>query len=359
MNTKELKKVIENADDAYYATQYDKAIRLYKQVLEFDPKNKHARNQLQKAEFNRPLKSKLEDLPIEALQLYKRSRSFIAIGDLAEARKLLKQAVASAAKVGVDFLDAKDLLTNIQNASRAEGYKKKAYKDLINRQWLKAEENLGIAIVMDPTNHTIQILRADLRSLLKAQVLVQQLNSATNGSKDFLKVDRELKEILESTKETYVLNSLWQELFETRNKIIKRDSLDNTFQYDIFISYSHTDEAWVRNELLPTLERHGLKICIDYRDFVAGKAAIINMQDASESSRHTLLVLTPRWVESEWTLYESILARTEDPAGLERRTIPLLLEKCKPPKFISMLTWVNFTDKKREVEAWQNLFKSL
>jgi len=134
---------------------------------------------------------------------------------------------------------------------------------------------------------------------------------------------------------------------------------ETEFKYDVFISYSHKDEAWVRSILLPTLEKQGLKVCIDYRDFIAGKPAIINMADASETSRHTLLVLTPRWVESEWTLYESILSRTDDPSGLQRRTIPLLLEKCNVPKFISMLSWVDFTDKKREKEAWQNLFKSL
>lgn len=134
---------------------------------------------------------------------------------------------------------------------------------------------------------------------------------------------------------------------------------ETEFKYDVFVSYSHKDEEWVRNVLLPTLEKQGLKVCIDFRDFIAGKPAIINMQDASEASRHTILVLTPRWVDSEWTLYESILSRTDDPSGLQRRTIPLLLEKCNVPKFISMLSWVDFTDKKRVIEAWQNLFKSL
>ena len=134
---------------------------------------------------------------------------------------------------------------------------------------------------------------------------------------------------------------------------------ETEFKYDVFISYSHKDEEWVRNVLLPTLEQHGLKVCIDYRDFIAGKPAIINMADASETSCHTVLVLTPRWVESEWTLYESILFRTDDPSGLQRRTIPLLLEKCDVPKFISMLSWVDITNKKHENEAWQNIFKSL
>ncbi len=354
-----IQELIENADNAYYATKYDKAIQLYKRVLESDPKNKHARKQLQKAEFNRPLKSKLEDLPTDALQLYKRSRSFISIGDLAGARKLLKQSIESAEKAGVDFLDAKDLLRNIQSAFKAEGFKKKATKELNRQQWIKAEANLNVAIDLDPTDHSLQILQSDLRKLLKAQKLLQQLSIFDGGSKDCKKIDKEFHEILELTKETTALSALWQELLATCKKLKERGLPDERFAYDIFVSYSHKDEIWVRTELLPTLERHGLKICIDYRDFIAGKAAIINMQDASESSRYTVLVLTPKWVESEWALYESILSRTEDPAGLQRRTIPLQLEKCKPPKFISMLTWVDFTNKKHETEAWQNLFKSL
>jgi tetratricopeptide (TPR) repeat protein len=135
--------------------------------------------------------------------------------------------------------------------------------------------------------------------------------------------------------------------------------MDMTYDYDVFISYSHKDEDWVLNILLPTLEQQGVKTCIDFRDFLAGTAAIVNMQDAIKKSHHALLVLTTNWVESEWTLYESILMRTKDPGGLQRRTIPLLLEKCEVPEFISILTWVDFTSKTREKQAWENLFKSL
>jgi hypothetical protein len=131
------------------------------------------------------------------------------------------------------------------------------------------------------------------------------------------------------------------------------------FDYDVFISYSHKDEGWVRWTLLPTLEKQGVKVCIDFRDFTAGKAAVLNMQDAYARSLHTLLVMTPDWLSSEWTLYESLLARTDDPAGLQRRTIPLMVKRCNPPPFLSLLTWVDFSDPKREKEAWQSLFRAL
>ena len=49
------------------------------------------------------------------------------------------------------------------------------------------------------------------------------------------------------------------------------------FAYDVFISYSHRDKAWVRGELLPRLESAGLKVCVDYRDFRIGAPIIKEM----------------------------------------------------------------------------------
>jgi len=126
----------------------------------------------------------------------------------------------------------------------------------------------------------------------------------------------------------------------------------------MFISYSHQDEDWVVNTLLPRLEEAGLRACIDFRDFIAGKPALVNMQDAVKHSRHTLLILTPAWVESQWTFYESLLTRTADPAGLQRRTVPLRLQPCELPEFISLLSWVDFRPDRQDI-AWRQLLTAL
>jgi hypothetical protein len=39
------------------------------------------------------------------------------------------------------------------------------------------------------------------------------------------------------------------------------------YTYDVFISYSHPDHAWVWDELLPRLEGAAPRVCIDDRDF--------------------------------------------------------------------------------------------
>ena len=131
------------------------------------------------------------------------------------------------------------------------------------------------------------------------------------------------------------------------------------YTYDVFVSYSHQDEDWVTNTLLPRVEEAGLRACIDFRNFTPGRPALLNMQDAAKHSRHTLLVLTPAWVESQWTLYESLLTRTADPAGLQRRTVPLRLRPCELPESISMLTWVDFTRPDRRDIAWTQLLTAL
>ncbi len=112
----------------------------------------------------------------------------------------------------------------------------------------------------------------------------------------------------------------------------------------IFISYSHHDRPWVWEWLLPRLEAAGLKVLIDDRDFTVGAAVLDNIEDAVEASRRTLLVLTPSWVASEWTSFESLLLQTGDPTGLRGRLLPLLLETCDPPKRLGIFTYADFRD---------------
>jgi len=115
------------------------------------------------------------------------------------------------------------------------------------------------------------------------------------------------------------------------------------YRYDIFISYSHTGLKWVRDELVSRLERDGLRVCIDYRDFEVGAPSLINMERAVDDSRHTIAVLTPRYIESEWCEFEALLVGTNDPAGRRRKLLPLLLESCSMPKRIAHLTIIDFT----------------
>ncbi len=131
------------------------------------------------------------------------------------------------------------------------------------------------------------------------------------------------------------------------------------FKYDVFISYSSANKDWVRKDLLSALEKAGLKVCIDFRDFKAGKPAIKNMRDGILESRHTLLVLTEAYLKSGWTEFENLISQTLDPANQKGRVIPMLKEKCNPSLEISYLTYVNFYNPDDWDIAWKQLLEAL
>ncbi len=131
------------------------------------------------------------------------------------------------------------------------------------------------------------------------------------------------------------------------------------FAYDVFISYSHRDKAWVRRELLPRLESAGLKVCVDYRDFRIGAPIVKEMERAVLTSRHTLAVLTPAYLDSAWADFEALMIATLDPAGRKARFLPLLLELCELPTRIGYVGHADFTTPDDIDLAWQLLFAAL
>lgn len=132
------------------------------------------------------------------------------------------------------------------------------------------------------------------------------------------------------------------------------------FDYDVFISYSSKDKAWVRGELLQRIEAAGLKAFIDFRDFTRGAPSIKECERGVEKSRKTLLVLTPNYVDdSESGEMENIMAQTLSPANHDLRMIPLLKADCKKPLRIGALTHIDFSDGADLDLAWRQLLTAL
>lgn len=127
--------------------------------------------------------------------------------------------------------------------------------------------------------------------------------------------------------------------------------------YDVFISYSPEDQAWVHDWLLSRLEATNLRVAIDFRDFVIGMPRIENIERAIENSRRTVVVLTPEWLDSEWNAFEALLLRAADPAARRRKLLPLLLKPCDLPKTITALKLepADF----RQSRNWERQFKRL
>jgi TIR domain len=132
-----------------------------------------------------------------------------------------------------------------------------------------------------------------------------------------------------------------------------------TDSYDVYISYHPADKEWARKELLPLLEKNGLHVTIDFRDFEIGVPKIVNIERAVERSRHTLIVMTPDWVRSEWNEFQGLLASTANPTGLQQKLIPLMYKSCTPPARIAFLEVADLTDpEEREIQL-DRLIRSL
>src|SRR5215468_2191796 len=128
-------------------------------------------------------------------------------------------------------------------------------------------------------------------------------------------------------------------------------------QYDVFISYSHRDRAWVTTELRPKLEQAGLKVCIDGEQFEAGAPSQINMAEKVKQSRRFIAVFTRAWVQSDWSQYEALIAAQDDPIGKKRRLIFLKLESCEIPVHFQQLTFLDFQSINEG--SWRHLITQL
>lgn len=84
---------------------------------------------------------------------------------------------------------------------------------------------------------------------------------------------------------------------------LKEDELDEDRYYDAFISFSHEDETFVIEELMPKLDSD-FKICVHYRDWVAGEMIPTQITRSIETSRRTIVVLSKKFVKSLWGLLE-------------------------------------------------------
>jgi hypothetical protein len=132
---------------------------------------------------------------------------------------------------------------------------------------------------------------------------------------------------------------------------------ESTGLYDVFLSYSHKDREWVHEYLAKRLRAEGVRVVIDSDDFEVGDYSVVAMETAVANSRHTLAVLTPDWVQSRWTAFESLLAFVEDP--LSHKLLPLLLKPCEIPRRLQRLVYADFTELPRREAEFLKILRAI
>ena len=158
---------------------------------------------------------------------------------------------------------------------------------------------------------------------------------------------------------------LWSRV--TRNMTHSDVELDDAvYERDAFVCYNSNDSGWVCHDLLENLERHQISTVIHHRDFLPGSALEETINESIAKSRHTVLVLSPDFLSSNWCLLEMHLARSriisegrdvivpiilrEFPASLLSRTLEGILS-------ISYLEWTD--DPEGQALFWDKLTTKL
>jgi len=115
------------------------------------------------------------------------------------------------------------------------------------------------------------------------------------------------------------------------------------YKYDLFVSYSGADRAWVEGYLIDALAQAGIRWHSEAA-FPLGASRLIECERAIRQSRRTLLVLSPGYMADDADQFIDLLAQTY---GQETRTwpvIPLTVRPVKLPSRLAMLVALDATD---------------
>ncbi|XP_061235897.1 toll-like receptor 1 isoform X1 [Neopsephotus bourkii] len=103
-------------------------------------------------------------------------------------------------------------------------------------------------------------------------------------------------------------------------------------QFHAFVSYSERDVLWVKDELIPNLEKGEgcVQLCQHERNFIPGKSIVENIINCIEKSYKSIFVLSPNFVQSEWCHYELYFAHHKLFSENSNSLILILLEPIPP-----------------------------
>ncbi|KAK3104074.1 hypothetical protein FSP39_024221 [Pinctada imbricata] len=145
---------------------------------------------------------------------------------------------------------------------------------------------------------------------------------------------------------------------------------DDIYDFDAFISYADEDRSFAFHEMLKNVEEAGnLRICCHNRDFIPGVDIAENITRAIHSSRRTICVMSPNYLNSYWCRFELNMARMESIYSRKGEEILFLvlykgIEQCEIPTVVIDLidkkSYIEFPDDPQgNVVFWNNIRRTI
>ncbi len=127
---------------------------------------------------------------------------------------------------------------------------------------------------------------------------------------------------------------------------------------DFFISYTAADVRWAKWIAWVLEEKQKYTTVLQAWDFVPGSNFVLEMQRATASASRTIAVLSPDYLRSVYAQPEWAAAFAQDPEGIKRKLIPVMVIDCTLDGLLKTLVYINLVNLTEE-ESENALFNGL
>lgn len=125
--------------------------------------------------------------------------------------------------------------------------------------------------------------------------------------------------------------------------------------FDVFVSYHSGDADWVV-ALKTALESAGVRVWLDRDQIRGGDRFVSRLEQALNSVRCVILVVSPGSLGSDWVQDEYHFALRRGNTGTAAlRLIPVLIDDAELPGFLANRNWVDFRDATQFAEKLDEL----
>jgi hypothetical protein len=115
----------------------------------------------------------------------------------------------------------------------------------------------------------------------------------------------------------------------SRAPVVAEPAPEAVTAWDFLVSYAPEQERWAE-WVAAELETTGRRVHVEVLDAVAGTRHAQRLHDALRWSDRTLALLSADYLRSDQVRVEWQAAWQADPAGLQRKLIPVRLDECEP-----------------------------
>ncbi|RCW51597.1 toll/interleukin-1 receptor domain-containing protein [Halanaerobium sp. ST460_2HS_T2] len=126
----------------------------------------------------------------------------------------------------------------------------------------------------------------------------------------------------------------------------------------IFLCHSSEDKDFAR-KIAEDLIKRGAKVWIDEAEINIGDSLIKKIQEGIHNSDYLGALLSKNSIQSEWVQRELEIALNEEIEKNNVKVLPLMIEECEIPGFLSSKVYADFTESGSYNEEFNKLINKL